>query len=362
MRNKCTLIVDGNWLLQSRMFVMIDQFKMSLDETLRQSAAVELQSRLSFSITNILNHFKSIDNIIVVADGGSWRKKLPIPEVLHGSRYKGNRTTDEDIDWETIYGALNDFMDRCNENGITTSRFFDVEGDDWCWYWSRRLNSEGTHCIIWTVDNDLKQLVQVDNNAFTAWYSDRTGLFLPQELKEPELDDIEFFMTPQVSSPILEDLKTSSLQVSYIDPNSVILDKIICGDNSDNIKSIVRYVKNGKNRRIGEKEWEKAADELNIHTIQEMIEHRDDIIDFFAKKYGNLEDNSREDLQTMFEYNKKLVWLNENIIPENIQAKMCELEYKQYDVDYIRNNASVLAVQNDLISGLFDGIENNGMF
>ena len=46
------------------------------------------------------------------------------------------------------------------KQGIVVSNHSSIEGDDWIWYWSRRLNEEGTSCIIWSSDNDLKQLVQ----------------------------------------------------------------------------------------------------------------------------------------------------------------------------------------------------------
>ena len=355
MKNKCTLIVDGNWLLQSRMSVMIDQFNVSLDESLRDRAYEELSSRLAYSITHILNRFPVIDNLVLVADGGSWRKKLPRPASLQDIAYKGNRVESEERDWKRIYGALNDLTRRCDSLGITSSRFFDIEGDDWCWYWSRRLNAEGTHCIIWTIDNDLKQLVQVDNGAFTAWYNDRNGLFLHDSLKEQAVDEIDFFMSYDTNSPVLNEIKRGATAVSYIDPNSVILDKIICGDNSDNIKSLVQYVKNGRNRRVGEKECDKLLQSLNITNIDELNKNKDVIIDNLLDKYSEL-DLSKEELSERFDYNEKLVWLDESTIPQSIQAKMCEENYKNYDVSYIRNNASVLMKEDKTIENIFDGI------
>ena len=355
MKNKCTLIVDGNWLLQSRMAPMIDKFNMSLDESIREAATRDLQMRLSYSITNILNRFKCIDNIILVADGGSWRKKLPRPSSLLDTAYKGNRTMSEERDWKRIFSTLNNLEDKCKEIGITTTRFLDIEGDDWCWYWSRRLNAEGTNCMIWTIDNDLKQLIQVDNGAFTVWYNDRNGLFIHEALKEKETDDLDFFLTADTRSPLLDEIKRSATEVTYIDPNSVILDKIICGDNSDNIKSLVLYQKGNRNRKISVKECDKLLSSLGITTIEQLIDNKDIIIDTLMNKYTDLS-LDRNELSERFSYNEKLVWLNERVIPESIQAKMCEEEYKQYDLSYIRNNASVLAEQDKYIEDIFSGI------
>ena len=59
----------------------------------------------------------------------------------------------------------------------------------------------------------------------------------------------------------------------------------------------------------------------------------------------------------MIEYNKKLVWLHESIIPESLIQKMNEVEYKACDLSYIRNNYKVLTGENtDDVESLFDGI------
>ena len=68
MKNKLTLLIDGNWLLQSRFSVMIDQFKLTHDETLREMASKDLQERLARSINVIINRLPDIDNIVMITD------------------------------------------------------------------------------------------------------------------------------------------------------------------------------------------------------------------------------------------------------------------------------------------------------
>ena len=361
MRNKCTLIVDGNWLLNSRMFIMSDRFKKELHEDVRKAAQAELSDRLARSIAFILSKISVIDNVIIVADGGSWRKQLPKPKLVQGVIYKGNRSLDDELDWRMIFDSLNNLCDRCSELGITVSRYVGIEGDDWVWYWTRRLNSEGTSCIIWSVDNDLKQLVQVDNGAFTSWYcSDKTGLFLPKELEQKEMSDLDFLMNPDMESPLLKAIKVAAGKTSYIDPNTIITDKIICGDSGDNIKSVIRYVKEGRNRRIGEKEWEKMAKFHGIRTINDLSGDKEEAIirELVGKYTGVVKDLNADTLREMIEYNKKLVWLNEAVIPESLIAKMNEMEYKQYDLSYIRNNykAMISSEESSDIENLFNEI------
>ena len=58
----------------------------------------------------------------------------------------------------------------------------------------------------------------------------------------------------------------------------------------------------------------------------------------------------------MIEYNRKLVWLNEEVIPDTAIQAMNQQEYKEFDVPYIRNNYKALLKSNDDIQSLFEGI------
>ena len=58
----------------------------------------------------------------------------------------------------------------------------------------------------------------------------------------------------------------------------------------------------------------------------------------------------------MFDYNTKLVWLNENIIPDTIIQFMNQLEYKKIDISYLKSNYKVLVKGDDMIEDLFNSI------
>ena len=181
--NKCTLIIDMNWLLISRASVMLKQFAIDNPEPALQAAQETLRGRLAEGIVTVLNRLTGVDNIIMIADGGSWRKHLEAPQVIKDVVYKGNRVKKEETDWSRIFHTLNGFMEHAKSLGITCSQGYDIEGDDWAWYWSTRLNNEGINCIIWTSDNDLKQLVRYDGekNVFTGWYNHKSGLWLDSQ-------------------------------------------------------------------------------------------------------------------------------------------------------------------------------------
>ena len=85
-KSKLTLIIDGNWLLISRMSNMIGKFANEKDMML------ETKLLMIKSINVVLRTFPMVDNIMFVSDGGSWRKDEPVPSWCrrlqhHAGRY-----------------------------------------------------------------------------------------------------------------------------------------------------------------------------------------------------------------------------------------------------------------------------------
>lgn len=366
--NRCTLIIDMNWLTMSRAFVILDKFKANAPENIKELAVEDLQSMLAKSINVLINKFKSIDNIVMIADGGSWRKALEQPACARDVIYKGNRKKDEKTDWALIFKTLNNFMTHAHELGITTTQDFGVEGDDWAWYWSRKLNEEGVNCVIWTSDNDLKQLVQFDGekNSFTAWYNDQAGLWFDEKMKQKDIvDAVDFFMSPiPVSNPLMEEMKRSAHgPEAYINPFEIVLEKILMGDAGDNIKPVARYVKNGREFKFSPKDFEKVTEQFTITNIDELLHQRQAIAEFISgmKKFKPY-DISQKDISEMIVFNTRLVWLNERVIPEEIRQKMDNSEYENFDVEEIRSNYKMLTTEdNSYIEKLFESEGGEGL-
>ena len=353
--NKLTLLVDMNWLTISRFSVLSKEFEKDNDTIVKEEAESDLSELMAKSLNIIINRFPLIDNIVLVADGGSWRKQIPVPNLLGDITYKGNRSQDNNMDWEYIYGALNDLLTNGAEQGITVSRHPNLEGDDWIWYWSRRLNADNVNCIIWSSDNDLKQLVQVDEktNAFTIWYNDRNGLWLPDSLQQPD-DVIEFFMKFEYFSPLLESIKSQIQSTNYINPHSIITSKIICGDAGDNIMPVFRYKKGTRTFRVTEKDWDKISNSLKINSIYDLMSRKQDVLRAICdhSKFSQHSPNEKE-ISDMIDYNIQLVWLNEQVIPDTAIQAMNQQEYKQFDVSYLRTNYKVLLNNDKDIEKLF---------
>lgn len=347
--SKLTLVVDGNWLLMSRYFMKRDTFRMDLPDSVKENSSHQLADLMAQSISVILRQFRgSITNIIFVSDNRSWRKDYPMPLCIESTdTYKGTRKNDETYDWKYIFKSISILSNNLKSIGVTTSNVYGVEGDDWCWYWSRKLNSEGTNVILWTSDEDVKQLIQEDEDtgAFTAWYERSKGLVLNSSMKPKKFDDeddeLGSFMTPimPVNNIIKSLSKTTS--VSYVNPINIINKKIYIGDQGDNILPIFTYSKKSKIYKATQKDWSKLINFDNPGYIEK------DWCSKLPKLYNEIykiktkgdEQNitTCDDFVEHAVYNKKMVWLDGSQIPREVQSQMTSVEYKEISPDLLHD-------------------------
>lgn len=358
MINKCTLLVDGNWYIRSRVYRFEDKFKKDKPDSVKQQAQEDLLDMMARGLRRMLYMFPVIDNIVLVGDGGSWRKSIQHPIFLKEAEYKGNRHPDSDTDWMAIYESLNKLKNnfRTQLNG-TFSQSPGIEGDDWIYYWSNKLNSIGINCIIWSSDADLKQLVNIKNNAFTAWYNDRSGLVLSDKC-EVVNDPLQFFTQPPFSNAVLEQLRSKCPSISYINPQDIICSKILEGDAGDNILSIARFQKNGRTYKFSDKDYKTIKDKLNLDLS--IIQLSPEIIYNYIstskkfKPYNLKKENILEHLL----YNTRMVWLDKSQYPNDIYERMTQENYNVIDVSSIKQSHNILlqANYND-IDNIFNTVQ-----
>lgn len=360
-----TILIDGNWLMMSRLFAVKEYFKIENDNSEKEKGTKELEILMSKSINIIINKLEGIvDNIILVRDGGSWRKYIASPSFIE-EEYKGNRVKSAELDWTYIYKSLDYLAESSSKQNITVCKAKNIEGDDWIYHWSRKLNKMGINCIIWSSDADLKQLVQVNNFAFTAWLNESQkgglpGLILHKDLDNTSIDLADIFMQPENRNSTLDNLCAKVKAVTYIDPSYIIEEKIICGDKGDNIKSLIRQEKNGRTQKISKNDWLKIKSELNIASLDDFFNKKHEIVtklSSLSKFKANKLTHSARALE-MFDFNKELVWLNETVIPEKILSEMHEVEYKKCDMEFIKRNYKTLISENTSETDIEDIFSN----
>lgn len=318
-KSKLTLIIDGNWLLMSRLSVLGNKY---VDD---HEMCKNLKQLMIRSIGVVLRKFPIVDNIIFVADGGSWRAKVPLTDWLQKMKddsdqivgYKATRVRSDELNWELIFETYEEFMSVLQSTGINVCREKEVEGDDWCWFWSTHLNSQNTNCIIWTKDNDLKQLVNMNTDkCFTALWNMDSGLFI-SEYEEQELDFL-FNNSFNENETIWNEVTDKSKNVSKINPKHIVIDKILKGDGSDNIFPIVlRNSKSGSDKKfkISTKDINYSLDIKDKNSIAEYIHELINSKNYKDRIFG---DKTEQDIIEHFDYNKKLIFLNKESYPDEV--------------------------------------------
>jgi len=292
-----------------------------------------------------------IDDVVVAVDSKSWRKDL-YPE----ADYKGTRKHDESVDWDALYSLYGEFQDILTTKGVTVHQIQGAEADDVLFAWSTMLNGRGKSCIVWTGDRDLIQLVNYSdaNDAHTLWYYNTKKSLYAYEgfLKDLEQshtadmsnDDMLFNMSSkssmrdQYQDEIKAWINHNNIQVSEVDCDQFILKKILTGDRSDNIPSVVTWQKemrNGKirNYSITDKQADKIMDQFLRENDTFRIDYlfssasKDTIADIIYRVVGHSTPNL---IKVNLSSNISLMLLHNNIIPDSIQKAI----YEKIDVDW----------------------------
>lgn len=347
-KSKVTLCVDGNWLLMSRLSIL--RMRISDEDTLVK----EVKLMMIKSINKILRDIPQIDNVIFVADGGSWRNKIDVPEFLKKDHitYKGNREKDKDLDWDKIFKGYDEFIDVLKETNVNVYREAGIEGDDWCYYWSNKLNSKGTNCIIWSRDKDLTQLVKIDKNTkcFTVcWNKDYLTI---ENVEHKNSLDVDFFFTSYdntTNQNLLETICMKAKKIVEINPMDVVIDKTIRGDLGDNVLPMV--TKKGKTSdkmfRVATKEIDFNLDITNKNAVAEYI---DNLLN--KKSWIGKASASANEVIEHFEYNKKLVWLDKSSYPDDILEKMEKYQIPVPNKNMNEAEQKIQAEKNDVFDVL----------
>lgn len=341
-KSKLTLIVDGNWLLMSRMSVLLGKY-----DDMKQMCK-ELKILMIKSLNIVLRTFPKIDNVIFIADGGSWRNTIEIPSFLT-EEYKGNRIKSDDIDWDSLFGAYEDFILKLKANGITTSKESGIEGDDWAWFWTTKLNSEGTNCIIWSKDKDLTQLVKTDKDGcFTICWNKENGITC-QETNEEELNYL-FNFSYSENEDLFKSVESKTKTVTKINPKHVVIDKIVRGDLGDNIIPILyKKAKNNSDRkyRISAKD---VDDSIDIHSEESITKYVESILN--NKSYIGKVDKPEKDIIEHFKYNVKLVELSKQNYPDDVLETMNKYDSYNCSKDINEVEYQIVAEANSINSVL----------
>lgn len=322
---KVSLIIDGNFLLYKNVFILknINRVKQDLKELLINDI-----KKLTTAF-----HF---DNIYFVSDSkeGNWRKQIY-------KEYKGNRSKDENIDWEFVYKTYLEFKDEIkNKRNIKFLELGGLEGDDLIAHTVFENNKKGNSNVIVASDIDINQVLTFDLNKkyiniqWNYKFSDER-VYLPEnyqliinELSNSSNDNIFELDNSSDFVKYLEDL-INRTKIKAVITEEMMVCKIIQGDTGDNIKSCVA-VKDGKINNEGRgiaKDGAKTVYNLykEIHPSvididsDTFINNLADVIIYYKKiKDPTAKNIIKENLI----FNRKMMILNPKYMPEMVYENM----------------------------------------
>ena len=357
---KHTLVIDGNYFVHSRLFVLPrkkGQMLLSDDESKAQ-----LMRKLSIDLASEVRKMRPfVDQIVMAIDSKSWRKDL-FPD----AQYKGTRVAKSDVDWESVFNIYSEFQSILEKQGVIVHQVNGAEADDILFGWSTQLNATGKNCIVWTGDRDLIQLVNYNNanESYTLWYYNTKRKLLAFEgfekvlnsrkTEEMSNDDLLFNMS---SDEVLHDETKENLQ-KWVQSNGVSIEEINCddfiftkilqGDKSDNIKSVVTWEKETKGGKIRtysitDKSAYKILEKYKETEGEFYIDHffnKDRVnllVDIIYKEIGKID---KQEIKLRFNQNLDLMLLHFNTIPDPIQKLIYQEVEKDLEIEPDMHNLS----------------------
>jgi len=355
--SKTTLIIDGNFFLISRYKGAMREHTFFGTPDQQQQSVDKLLTVLSDSLSHIISSCINIcDDVVIVTDGGSWRKSIVTDDIMKKfkyTQYKSNRVKDTTINWKLIFETFNKWVGLCNTKvGIKYLYGGDVEGDDWIYMVCNRLYSQNQNAIIFANDADLQQLIKYNTktgNYITYWNNKKNWLFVDENMYNDLNDFNNNDTTSMFDQQMLFELKNSRseeyrqnleriqqwLTTSSITKNCnviginpfkcVIIPKIICGDEGDNIYPIL-YKKSKTTKdihRLTEKKLTEIFDKYvtEIPTANNIEDIVNQIYSYFMTLPNSIK-LEKNDFIELFNLNLRLVYLDQSSYPAYIVEKM----------------------------------------
>ncbi len=109
---KHTLLIDGNYFIYSRLFVMPKPSSGKLLEDDKSKGQFIRKLAIDFA-SEIRKMQPFVDRIVLAIDSKSWRKDL-FPE----AEYKGTRTQSDSVSWENVYEIYEEFKTIVAKKGV----------------------------------------------------------------------------------------------------------------------------------------------------------------------------------------------------------------------------------------------------
>jgi 5'-3' exonuclease len=330
------IAVDGNYIFHKTFGIFAGYGKVDPGKILKnkkeQSAFIR---KISTDLCSSLRDLPTGGRLVFTADSRSWRKRI---EIENGG-YKSDRVKDENVDWTIFFDLLNEFGKHLEKMGFIYSKVDGAEGDDLLLYWKDYFNSIGENCFIISGDKDLYQLVNIQNDSWTCTWntnSKRNILSIPKGWKENWLEnksDVSIFNTNDIIDSDKEKLSNllNKIELVEIEDKKFIFNKILVGDKGDCVPSVWEIKKGEKIQGFTQKKSDTLMEHFissdwyskEIMEIIEDPEFMDWISGFILRLMKDIDNTeNREKVKNNIIRNFNLMWLDSNMIPEDVREGM----------------------------------------
>ena len=314
-----------------------------------------LARKITMDICKVIRTFCP-DRVIISCDSKDpWRKDLY--KDIDGMEYKGTRGKDDDKDWNNIYSTIDKLKAIYKKSGFIVTAINHTEADDIATMWKEYMFSMNEDVVIVSSDMDWVQLVSKNNDNVCVCYNpiannkSQKKLYVSQEIYDwihtPDSTDI-FFRNVNKTRKTLKTVMISDPKITFdiIDPDRVLLNKIMTGDVSDNVPSFWHYYRNGRKQNVTELKAKHVFEALDIHNVNDLIASNEkmmlkDVLEKEMKHDIDVDFNQRLDRQ------RKLVELKSSQFPSDIVNMFHEFVIPTYN-DFHVNTATVK--MNDVLS------------
>jgi hypothetical protein len=133
-------------------------------------------------------------------------------------------------------------------------------------------------------------------------------------------DELNFFFNVDfsINDTIFKNICSRTVNVTKINPNSIIIDKIIRGDAGDNIQPIIIKKPQSQNikrlYKVAVKDIDESLDVFNDDAVNTYIDYLCSLKNYQTR----LNDRTVDEIKEHFKYNRSLVVLKLNNYPEHI--------------------------------------------
>lgn len=348
MTNKLNLILDfNNFAMRSLFTCQFMEPDVKVVNFEKQAECDILVRKIVYDMCKVVRLFKPCRVIISCDSKNPWRGK--IFDEIEGETYKGTREKDEKKNWANIYGALDDVKDILKQSGFIVNSIDNTEADDITTMWKEYLFDKNEDIVMVSSDMDWVQLVGMNQKKNVcvcfnpiANNKGKRRLFIDENisnwLKEPDAVDI-FFNSYNYTKKTLNNIVEldSKIEITTVDPNMVLLEKIMAGDVSDNIPAFWSYYKNGRKQNVTKLKASHVFEALNIHNVNDLVKANDEMLlqDVLEKEMKHEIDI---DFKKRIERQRTLVELNSSMFPKEIVAKFMGIVQESLDSFDVNTN------------------------